>query len=91
MRDYDAMRLMTNSHGKLPTAIQKITEKSALWYGKYVLVGAIPIELTTEKTTMFGIQHSSKCFDTQQNVINALLKIGITRFQLDDCSWYQAH
>jgi hypothetical protein len=79
---------MINSQGKLPICIQRLDYKQSQNYGKFYLVGSIPLELTTPRQTMFGLQHDSNYFDTEDDAIKALLAIGITKFQLSDCSWY---
>lgn len=83
MRDYDAMRLMVNSRGKLPTVILKYPTD------RYGFAGGIPVELTTPRETMFGTQHDSNVFDTEQEAIDALLNLGITHFQLSNSEWYK--
>jgi hypothetical protein len=59
----------------LSTAIVHIT-----WpcknQGKFMVVGSVP-EAVYDKR-----------FDTEQETIEALVAIGFTRFQLNDCSWY---
>ena len=73
----------------LPTCITKCTVKGAGWEGLYYFVGSIPVELTILKPTMFNPEHrESFSYATEQEAINALLAIGKTTFQLDDCSWY---
>ena len=51
--------------------------------GKYGVCGSVPIELCKEN-------QSSKVWDTEQEVIDALLSIGMTHFQKADCTWYDA-
>ena len=60
--------------------------------GRYGLVGSIPYALTEPST--HGTPHippvrASLVWDTENEAIRALLALGITRFQLADCSWYQ--
>ncbi len=69
--------------GNLPTVIQKYPS------GRYGVVGSMPIELTEERGGMFP-GRKSKVWDTEQEVIDALLAIGYEKFQLADCSWYHA-
>ncbi len=66
---------------KLSTGIQKGNTC-------YYLVGSMPIELTHEKMSGFSLIHASNTWPTLQEAIGALLSIGITEFQLPDCSWY---
>ena len=66
---------------RLATAIQRYPN------GRYGLVGSMPVELTVPRGGMFPGRNSMS-WDTEQAVIDALLAIGITHFQLDDCSWY---
>ena len=69
---------------KLVTAIQRYPS------GKYGFVGGIPIELTHESesgTPQWPPVRVSNVYETEQEAIQALLDIGITRFQLSDCSW----
>ena len=75
-----AMRIIK----KMPTAIQRFPT------GAYGFVGAIPIELTEESrhgTPQFPPSRQSVVFATEQEAIDALLNIGVTRFQLSHCSW----
>ena len=57
--------------------------------GKYGIVGSVPYELTKPYGGPFP-GRNSMVWDTEQEVIDALLEIGITRFQLSNCSWYSA-
>ena len=86
MSDYnDLCRFMRS---KLPTAIQKITYECKN-QGKYILVGSVPIALTEPSPTLYNKDNrSSMHWDTEQEAIAALLKLGYTKFQLSDCSWY---
>lgn len=83
-----AMRIIGKG---LPTCIQKITARCPL-QGKYYLVGTIPGELTKPVTRTHTPQipplRESMVWDTEQDIIEALLKIGITSFQLSDYSHY---
>ncbi len=82
MSDYnDICKLM---HAKLSTAIQHYST------GKFGIVGSIPIECCRKVSSGFGETWTSKVFDTEQEVIDALLAAGTERFQLSDCSWYEA-
>jgi len=56
---------------------------------RYGIVGSIPAELTKMSKGLFP-QRVSQSWDTEQEVIDALLGIGITKFQCSDCSWYKA-
>lgn len=81
MSDYNDMVKLLNT--KLPTAIIKYPT------GKYGVVGSMPIELTEDRTSGYGKVKGSKLFTTELEVINALLGVGITNFQLSDSSWYK--
>lgn len=82
MSDYNDLVRYTKA--KLSTAIVKYPT------GRYGLVGSMPIELTNEKQNSIGQTiHDSMVWSTEQDAINALLNIGITEFQLCDCSWYK--
>jgi len=70
----------------MSTAIQRYPT------GRYGIVGSIPYDLTEPArhgTPQVPPLRVSKVWDTEQEVIDALLAIGIERFQLADCSWYQ--
>lgn len=79
-----AMKMMS---GGLPTAITKYPS------GRYGLVGRIPGELTrpaTSGTPQYPPLRVSMVWQTEQEVIDALVALGITKFQRADCSWYEA-
>ncbi len=57
--------------------------------GTYGIVGSIPMELTEEARSATGAYRRSRIWQTEQEVIDALLAIGVTRFQRADCSWYE--
>jgi len=57
--------------------------------GRYTIVGSVPYALSHTKPGKFGPVQVPNVYDTEQEVIDALLGIGITKFQLADCSWYQ--
>jgi hypothetical protein len=57
--------------------------------GKYGIVGSVPIELTRKVESGYQLIDVSKVWNTEQEVIDELLAIGVTKFQLADCSWYQ--
>ncbi len=59
--------------------------------GRFGLAGSIPVQLTVvdERSYTPGAR-KSMVWNSEQEVIDALLAIGITRFQLNDCSWYSA-
>ena len=71
---------------------QKTAKSTAIMQypsGKFGLCGSMPIELTVEKVNNIGQTfRDSQVWQTEQEVIEALLAIGVTRFQLSDCSWY---
>ena len=69
--------------GKLSTAITKYPT------GKYGIVGSVPVELTKEVRGKFGITRSSLIWEAEQDVVDALLNIGIMKFQMADCSWFK--
>ena len=56
--------------------------------GKYIIAGSIPNELTEDYTSGFTVGKKSKVWDSLREVISALLAIGVTRFQMPDCSWF---
>ena len=68
---------------KLPTVILPNPN------GTYSLAGSIPLELTKQIRNPYGRDRVSQVWQTEQEVIDALLGVGITRFQLSDCSWYK--
>lgn len=78
--------------GELASALRQIRNMSTaiLQYpnGRFGIVGSIPIELTEETVSGFSVSRSSLVWDTEQGVIDALASIGVTRFQLADCTWY---
>lgn len=76
----DLVRL---SRAKLSTAILRYPS------GRYGLCGAIPYELTKPYTSGYTTGRTSMVWETEQEVIAALLAIGVTRFQRADCSWYE--
>jgi len=76
----DAINLLD---AELSTAISRYPT------GRFGLVGSIPAKLTKMRKGHFGPTRVSMSWDTEQEVIDALLAIGVTRFQLADCSWYK--
>ena len=70
---------------KLSTGILKAPS------GKYIIVGSVPYTLTVESKNSLSYPpaRNSMHWDTEQEAIDALLEIGITRFQLSDCTWYK--
>lgn len=56
--------------------------------GRFGIVGSIPYELTKPRGGLFP-GRDSMVWKTEQEVIEALLGIGITKFQKADCSFYQ--
>jgi len=76
--------------GKLPTVIlrwQNLKEGTA----GYSLAGSVPNALTVESnhgTPQWPPLRVSMSWDIEQEAIDALLSVGVTRFQLADCSWY---
>ena len=75
----EALRLL---NGRFSTAILRYPS------GRYGIVGSVPFELTEIRGKPIP-SRQSKVWNTESEVINALLEIGITKFQLADCSWYQ--
>jgi hypothetical protein len=69
---------------RLSTAIIKFPS------GKYGLVGSVPVALTVEakNSLSYPPARNSMSWATEQEVIEALLNIGITHFQRADCSYY---
>jgi len=57
--------------------------------GTYSLVGSVPAALTKPYTSGFTQGRNSIIFKTEDEAIQALLDIGIERFQLSNCSWYE--
>lgn len=45
--------------------------------GWYQLCGSVPVELAESR------------WDTEQEAIDALISIGVERFQLNNCTWYE--
>jgi len=78
------MSRFINHKGKFSTAILSCPN------GRFTLVGSVPAELTkpTPNSLTPGAR-DSMVWDTEQEVIDALLTIGIDRFQLSNCKWYQ--
>lgn len=66
--------------GRMATAILKYPS------GRYGIVGSVPGELTEDR----GRGRVSKVWNTEQEVVDALLSIGCTKFQLSDCTWFEA-
>ena len=69
--------------GRLSTCIQKYPS------GRYGIVGSIPMELSEPNPHALSPgTRRSRVFNSEQEVIGALLAIGVTQFQLADCSWF---
>ena len=78
--------------GELTDAMRILGTKKVLGIlrystGKYGLVGSIPMELTKTRDGRFP-GRKSKVWESEQEAIGALLELGITKFQLADCTWY---
>jgi hypothetical protein len=58
--------------------------------GRFGIVGSVPVALTKERGGMFP-GRDSMVWATEQEAIDALLSVGVTRFQLADCSWFKQH
>lgn len=56
--------------------------------GTFSIAGKVPIELTKEVASGFTTTRVSVAFKTEADAVEALLGIGVTKFQLSDCSWY---
>jgi hypothetical protein len=76
----EAMGLLS---APLPTVILRYPS------GRYGFAGSVPVELTEEPRGLFGAR-PSKSYATEQEAIQALLSVGVRRFQLADCSWFDA-
>jgi hypothetical protein len=73
--------------GGLPTVILQYPN------GRFGIAGRIPGQLTrpqTHGTPQVPPTRCSMVWDTEQEVIDALVSVGVTRFQRADCSWYIA-
>ena len=82
-----ALKMLTTH--KLSTAIEHCNCPGYPAHGKYTIVGSIPIELTEPKPTMYNPSlRKAKYYNTEQEVIDALLSSGITKFQLSNCKFY---
>ncbi len=75
------MAVYLNNRTRMSTAISRYPS------GRYGIVGSVPIELTKPGRTPVA-PRQSLAWDTEGEAIAALLAIGITRFQLADCTWY---
>lgn len=72
-----------NQRARMSTAILRFPS------GRFGLVGSIPYSLTKPvKAPASG--RASLSWDTEQEVIDELLAIGITHFQKSDCTFYDA-
>jgi len=74
-----------NRKGRSSTAILKYPT------GRFGIAGSVPYELTrpTPKSLTLGAR-SSIVWETEKEAIDALLNIGMTEFQLADCTWYKS-
>ena len=72
--------------GRFPIAILRYPS------GRFGLVGSVPTALSVEDPKSFQVpaRRKSMVWEKEEDVINALLAIRITRFQRSDCSWYDA-
>jgi len=58
--------------------------------GRFGIVGSVPYELTEpNREALNPGTRKSKVWATEQEAIAALLEIGMTEFQLSDCSWHK--
>lgn len=73
-----AMQLLS---GSMSTAILKYPS------GRYGLVGSVPSQLTRDRGGLFP-GRDSMIWESEQEAIDALLGIGMRRFQLANCSWF---
>ena len=57
--------------------------------GRFGIVGSVPYELSepVKNSVTLGARNS-KVYGTEQEVIDALLSIGITHFQKANTEWY---
>jgi hypothetical protein len=53
-------------------------------------VGSVPTELCVPYQSGFTRGLTSRCWPTEQEAMDALVAIGITRFQRADYSWHNA-
>ncbi len=58
--------------------------------GRYGIAGSVPFALTEEHRGPFFMTRESRVFETEEDAINALIAIGVTRFQRADHTWYDA-
>ncbi len=81
------MRNRFFSHA-LATAIQQVTAPEAQAFGKFFVVGSIPMECTELRRIGKGVPHrASKIYDTLEEARAAVEAAGVSRYQLPDCSW----
>jgi hypothetical protein len=80
MSDYNEMVRFLKS--PRPTCILKCPS------GRFALVGSVPVQLTKPSNSPFSPDPVSLVWDTEREAMDALLSIGINRFQRADCSWY---
>lgn len=69
------MAKMGSVFGRMSTAILRYPS------GRYGIVGSVPAELCKDGRSMV--------WETEREVIDALVGIGCTRFQRADCTWYE--
>jgi len=73
-----------NRKAPMATAILKYPS------GRFGIVGSVPYELTEpNREALNPGTRKSKVWATEQEAIAALLEIGMTEFQLSDCSWHK--
>jgi len=82
MSDYNEMVQFLKA--RKPTVILKYST------GAYGLAGSIPVELTKESSSIYSPDRVSLVWSSEEEVISALLSLGITRFQKSDFTWYEA-
>jgi len=74
-----------NRKGTFSTAILKYPT------GRFGIVGSVPFELTVSVPNSITLgARKSMAWDTEDEAIKALLAIGLTRFQLSNCKYYEA-
>ncbi len=72
----------------LPTVIQQVTTPGGKCYGKFFIVGSVPMECTEVRQAGKGLPHrASKIYSTLADACAAVEASGVSRYQLPDCSW----
>ena len=58
--------------------------------GRYGFVGSVPAALCHPSPTSIYHVMTSNAYDTAKEAIEALLSVGVTRFQVPGGAWYEA-